>query len=187
MIIVVHINILLHSDYLQLICIFLDLKDLLTKFVLLSKFYYMFINSNDDNRLKRRIFDTCLNYTFPNFLNNMKINKNNFKTNAIYQRYISKLLTNWKYFIKVQGLLHNIPPNGRGNHDLYSLVSCDNSSIIIYWLKRVCLCFEAVNVKDTSLFFCFMTILLLHKIDLINILFCNIDSYFILTCFCRPY
>ena len=133
-------KILLHNDYLQLICIFFDVKDLLTKFVLLSKFYYMFIKSNDDNRLKRRIFETCLNYTFPNFFNDMKINGNNFKTNAIYQRYIGKLLTNWKHFIKVQRLLHNIPPNGRGNHDLYSLVSCDNCSIIIYWLKRVCTC-----------------------------------------------
>ena len=144
-------KILLHCDYVQSICIFFDVKDLLTKFVLLSKFYYMFIKSNDDNRLKRRIFETCLNYTFPNFFNDMKINinGNKFETNAIYQRNISKLLTNWKYFIKFQRSqsLHNIPPNitsnGRGNHDIYSLVSCDNSSIIIYWLKRVCPYFGA--------------------------------------------
>ena len=143
-------KILLHNDYLQLICMFLNLNDLLTKFVLLSKFYYLIIKSNDSgghgNYVGRKIFNTCLNHSFPNFLNDMKINGNKFETNVSYQKHIFQLLTHWKYFIQHQkqsifghvssSLSKNFPQ--RKHADLYHLLSCsDYSSIIIYWLKKV--------------------------------------------------
>ena len=136
-------KILLHSDYLQLICVFLNFNELLTKFVLLSKFYYVFIKSNDSGHdyVSRKIFDTCVNHTFPNFLNDMKIKGDEFKTNVLYQRNICKLLTNWKYFVQHQKQLGAVSRSKEfpwQNIDLCNLLSCSNCSIIIYWLKRVC-------------------------------------------------
>ena len=98
-------KILLHNDYLQLICMFLNLNEWLTKFVLLSKFYYLFIKSNDrggHGHISRKIFNTCLNHSFPNFLNGMKINGNEFETNVSYQKNIFQLLANWRYFVQYQ-------------------------------------------------------------------------------------
>ena len=139
-------KILLHNDYLQLICMFLNLNELLTKFVLLSKFYYVFIKSNDSSGdgygtyVSRKIFDTCLNNTFPNFLNDTGINGNKFKTNILYEKNICKMLTNWNYFLQHQRQLRYVSHYQKAywrNVDLCNLLSCCNSSIIIYWLKRV--------------------------------------------------
>ena len=149
-------KILSHNDYLHLICMFLNLNELLTKFVLLSKFYYVFIKSNDSGYVGRKIFNTCLNHSFPNFLNDMKINGNEFKTNVSYQKNIFQLLTNWKYFIQYQTQFGRVSLDEkfpRRNVDLCNLLSCSsNCSIIIYWLKRVCvmthLCYDTKNDNE---------------------------------------
>ena len=83
-------KVLFHKDYIHLICLFLDIKDIFSRICLLSSMHYKLLTSNKDSL---RLIKKCLSYDFGNILSLFNIKFDNIKN-------IHKFYDNWNYLIE---------------------------------------------------------------------------------------
>ena len=149
-------KVLCQKDYLQVICSFMKMNDILKNVVSLSRFHCDFFN----NKQQSKLINTCLNNQIKDIDSILKLldmtlifdNDNN--NNSIYKQ-LEHILNDWSYWVESANNCDKLNQNTenpfvwqtqlsdkltttmRSTCDVFLLIKLKNVDVFKYWVSRV--------------------------------------------------